>query len=589
MLLTSIEIQNYRSVFGEKLVLPLAKGMNAVVGPNNVGKSNIFRALATAFESGRVFDRRKDWPPMLTNVKPTVTMTFALPKTGRTSSERTLARYLEEYERAVNPAVTKTHISGDEIKFRVVMERAADGAGSLTQYFVTAGAGGRFLKDNDELLVKTLKQFKRCVHFVYIESGQSLTSLLEGKFRDILQSVIKEQLATEYAAAEQDRQTYVSGIRTKLLDPLTNRIGLELKDLIPEISEVQLEPYVSGLEETLTKMGVSVNDAALTDLAEKGTGVRGGVLIAMLRHLADEGRRSMIFVVEEPEAFLHPAAQESMREDLEAIAEKPNVSLLVSTHSPFIVSRQPSSRIFSVAKESNGRTFLSARAEGDAPHASMLGSLFRGRLVMEVLDRAQLIPEKAKAILVVEGYTDYRYIQTAARLLGLGNLSDDLAIIQAGAGVSERSGGASLSVMQAIVARATSDLPVIVILDSDKDGREAFHHLEKISSKTGHWKKGVNLFQYADCIKDGLGDGFPWEAEDLWSQHILSAFVAANDESATLSEKVALPRHRGGWHYGLKLNAKVPFADFLDETATQSDALGWTRFFDLLHSAHGLG
>jgi hypothetical protein len=54
--LSSIEIRNYRSIFCEtgepSLNLELGDGVNAIAGPNNTGKSNIFRALALALDPG---------------------------------------------------------------------------------------------------------------------------------------------------------------------------------------------------------------------------------------------------------------------------------------------------------------------------------------------------------------------------------------------------------------------------------------------------------------------------------------------------------------------------------------------------------
>ena len=52
MKLATIEIQNYRSLFGDDdnknhLRLELADGINTIVGPNNVGKSTIGRASSS--------------------------------------------------------------------------------------------------------------------------------------------------------------------------------------------------------------------------------------------------------------------------------------------------------------------------------------------------------------------------------------------------------------------------------------------------------------------------------------------------------------------------------------------------------------
>ena len=48
--LDKVKVKGFRSVATDDgLTLPLGSGMNAFVGPNNVGKSNVMRAIALAF------------------------------------------------------------------------------------------------------------------------------------------------------------------------------------------------------------------------------------------------------------------------------------------------------------------------------------------------------------------------------------------------------------------------------------------------------------------------------------------------------------------------------------------------------------
>ena len=345
MKLETLEVKNYRSLFadqeGRHLALRLGNGLNTIVGPNNCGKSNVFRALAVALDPDFRFDRSRDMPTAKMWAKPSITLTFVVPPTGSTSSERTLLKYLDEYERIANPSARSTFAAEGRIKLRVTIEGGEESIGTRRETFVSSGAGGRTLPAEHEVAVRSLSQFHRCFHFVFMHSGQSLETLLAGKFRAILHKVLRDDLQQEFSDAEQSRNRFVADLQSGLLSPLTERIRGELHGLFPEITDVVLRPDVRSLEETLAQMRVEVTDLALTDLADKGTGVRGGLLVAMLRHFAETGRRSMLFAVEEPESFLHPAAQESLREDLEQLANKKTVSLLVTSHSPYIVSRQP--------------------------------------------------------------------------------------------------------------------------------------------------------------------------------------------------------------------------------------------------------
>lgn len=591
MKLERIEVRNYRSLFHdydakESFVMELGDGMNAIAGPNNVGKSNVLRALSLALDPDFRFDRSLDMPAAWQWSKPTVTLTFKVPEKGRPSREKTLLKLVDTYERNVNPNVKRTYADECEIRLRVTIEGAEDSVGTRREVFVVRGGGARSLNDDDPVARKALDSFHRCFHFVKIESGQSLESLLEGNFRDILHNVLKEDLRTEFEAAEKMRTRYGEDLQGGLLKRLSDRINEEVSELFPEIKGVSLSPQVASLDETLAKMRVRVSDLAVTDLADKGTGVRGGLIIAMLRHFAEVGKRSMLFAVEEPESFLHPGAQEQLREDLEALAQRSDISLLVTTHSPYIVSRKPGSKVFGLDKDPNGRTIIKAEAAGDQPHAAVLGGLYRDSLVMEWLDRSEELPAGARLILVVEGSTDRDYAQLAVARAGRPELLQDIAFRLAGSQEGGAGGGAALAVMQALVTHAASPVPVAVLLDNDEPGLNAAGTLRQIGSKTKLWREGKELFTYRTAFKDGQKT-FGYEAEDLWPDHLAEAFLAERPEADR--GRIPRPKPDGGWHWDIEASAKGDFVEYLRENATPEDCDRWVAFIEHIRKATGLG
>lgn len=81
MKLTRVEVKSYRSLFTEPddqrgFVLELADGMNALIGPNNVGKSNLLRAVALALDPNSPFDREADMPGRMQWGLPRITLSF---------------------------------------------------------------------------------------------------------------------------------------------------------------------------------------------------------------------------------------------------------------------------------------------------------------------------------------------------------------------------------------------------------------------------------------------------------------------------------------------------------------------------------
>jgi len=591
MKLERIEIKNYRSISSGaadgSLVLDLGEGMNAITGPNNAGKSNVFRALALALDPDFEFNRMLDMPARASWAKPTVTLTFKVPKRGRSPREETLLKYVEAYERAVRPE-GRTYAADGIVKLRVTIEGAEDSAGSRRQVFVVRGVGARSLPDDHELAKKAIAQFDSCFHFVMINSGQSLESLMEGKFRDILQNVLKEDHRKQFAQAEASREAYSKALQDELLTSFTSRISEEVRGLFPEIAEVSLVPEVGSLDDTLARMRVKVSDGAITDLADKGTGVRGGLIVAMLRHFADVGRRSLLFAVEEPESFLHPAAQESLRTDLEELTTRADVSLVVTTHSPHILSRSPRSRIFAIEKTQKGVTCLKGAIAGSDEHAPLIAPLYPDPLYARWLDRCHALADEAELLLVVEGYTDRRYIELGLAAAGRSELLDAIAIIEAGAGFGPGVGGAAMAVAQAITLRSTTKAAVAVLLDSDEPGQQAEAQFAKIREKTKDWQPKKTLFSYRFAFSQESKQ-FPYEAEDLWPDHLYEGFCGSTPYSERHHGTRPRPKPEAGHHWDLTDVGKEQFLAYLADHLEAADSAKWVALLEQIRSGTGLG
>lgn len=420
-------------------------------------------------------------------------------------------------------------------------------------------------KGDPEKLTKAVKQFRQCLRFVMIESGQSLEDVLAGRFREILHTVIREHLRKQHSAAEGQRDKYIAGLQAELLEPLRDRIEAIVSSVIPEIAGVVLEPAVPDVDTTLSNVGITLKDAVDTSLGNKGTGVRGAVMVAMLRYLADQTKRSMVFAVEEPEAFLHPSAQEELRGDLESLAERRDVTLIVSTHSPFVLSRDPKARIFSIVKDAEGRTRVATIGKGDGPHSGLLGGLFRDVIVAEILDRASSIPTAARGVVLVEGFTDVLYLTQAATASGRLELVEDLHFVS--------TDGAPKLVLEATVTRAQTALPVVALLDSDETGRAA---VKMLTEKLG-FDRAAEVMTYSEIFK---GNPSGVEAEDLLPNPLMEAFIKAVGESAVLSEKKRLPGLKR-WHYGLNTSGKALIGKVVQRHAKSSD---FAEFIEVLET-----
>ncbi|MCA2245656.1 AAA family ATPase [Mycobacterium sp. WUMAC-067] len=474
MKLTHIKLSNFRSFLNEH-EFEVADGANFFVGPNNCGKSNLISALELSMDPEAVFVPERDRPAATQGKgaprQTRITLTFR--STDKSSPQSTLLDRARKYELALRKKQgrdpgrrAKTYAADGEI--RRVVTFGAQGTRQVSYQARGLGAVSLPLDSQEHIALET--QFLKVVRFGVVHSGEDLESVLNGKFREILQLVINDHLSTQLAETEKLRERYVKGLRTVLLKPLRDRVFDRVSSVFSEIRLVDLLPDVPTLSDTLSSVGITLADAASTELKGKGTGLRGAVLVSMLQYLADQSRRSLVLAVEEPEAFLHPAAQEGIAQQLEKLAERPEVTLLVTTHSPHIISRRTEARVTELRKSKDGNTHLAATARGDEGRAELLGSLFTDRGLARVLEQATSAPAGTRAVVVTEGYTDALFLRYGLEAAGRSDLIDGIHFVNAG--------GAKKVVFQAVLADSATHLPVIAVLDHDPHGRSAREHLK---------------------------------------------------------------------------------------------------------------
>jgi|APMI01.1.fsa_nt_gi predicted ATP-dependent endonuclease of OLD family len=548
MQLTRIEVKNFRS-FAEPVDVPLSEGMNVITGVNNAGKSNLLKAVRMALDAEYDFAAGRDVPAQRLFAFPRVTLTFESSRS--TSPERTFLRNLDAYERSAGVGQTYSEVG---IARLVVTYTGQRQTGLIRQeFFAVRGAGNR--RGENALNERALRQFKKIVRLVAVESGQSVQDLLNGKFREILHSTLNETMHESLLQSAQARETYVERLETNLLAPMKDRLQEISARLFPEIQTIRLVPSVSSIEDSLSTVDIQLRDAIETNLSQKGTGVAGGVLIALLRYLADSTKQSLVLAIEEPEAFLHPAAQEELRDDLEALAERKSVSLLMTTHSPFVISRSSRAQVVSVEKSADGVSQLGAIAGGDDAHANVIGSLFRDPAIPDLLDRQLEIPTAARAILLVEGETDRQFLILAMRLAGYSRRLSGLLILP------QR--GTDSLVVKALILRAEQPRPVWALLDSDAPGRNARDMLRK---RFGFPKDSV--IEYGSY----LGNLENAESEWLFPQELMQRFVDQYGEESVLKSKDLIA---GEYRYDFLPKGKSLFPEWLEGESAEGDVARW--------------
>ena len=543
MHLKSVRLRNFRSFWSDKpgpsAELELCSGVNYLAGPNNTGKSNLLRALAFALDpKAYPYDPESDRPQgHRTDIQSTVTVEFDAGPRPK-GPVATLLRYLEEYEGSVPGFAGPSLASRGLLQLHVqAWER------NRVELFLAAKAGAR--KGDDQKLTRALQQFRRVVRFVDIRSGEDLESLLKRGFKEVLGTVIGEEHTAQMDAARKARDEYVSALG-QVLRPLSRHVQERIQTYVRDVKDVDLIPFVPELEDAIAGSHFVIEDNAKTGLDQKGTGVRGATLLMLLSFIAEASKRAVVLAIEEPESFLHPHAHRALGEGLEQFTRRDDVSLLVTTHSPFIFRAVPEaaltrSKLFHVFKDPDGRSRID-ESTPDIARRSLLGM----PALAAAMERLEQVSENGKLILVVEGWSDRRYLEIASEKTGTSLAGIDIVHCQ----------GAADAAFQATLTKALHGKSrlVVALFDDDTDGVNAQNML--LQKAKPQWQRNKDVLSY----KKWLPKEKDVEAEDLFPSDVLQRFLADGGSAYEIGRRKL---ERGDWHHDFSQPGKAAFLEWL--------------------------
>lgn len=175
-----------------------------------------------------------------------------------------------------------------------------------------------------------------------------------------------------------------------------HKLALKFDVDVQDIGEWILDNLSLGFE-------MPGNGEATLALSEAGSGVQSGVLLALHRveqAAAVNPEVQFILAIEEPEAFLHPQKQKELYQGIR-VAESANLRVIVTTHSPYIISETPFTRLGLVKK--------------DGQHSALHVAEVKGKSEQETFDAYSDEVNSslffADKIVLVEGESDARVIK----------------------------------------------------------------------------------------------------------------------------------------------------------------------------------
>lgn len=329
MKLCSFTIENYRSI--KKASKIEISNLTTIIGQNNEGKSNILKALNTAFSiinkrrlitnsrfkiavrDRMLYEWERDFPVDLQDSKgkgmTSFGLTFSLDEKERDELCKTLGFYhLDEI------LSIKIEIGIQEKPAIICLQK------ELVNY-----------------TEKVVNFIALRITFNYIPAVRTDSDAME-----IVQSMVSSELRIlENNEKYKKALETIEKLRMPLMKSVSKNIKSSLQEFLPNIKDVTIEygDYVKRRPLLRENVEIVVDDGVPTNLEYKGDGVKSLVTMGLLKNRRQTELPSII-AIEEPESHLHPAAISRLKNIIEDLSRTSQI--IVSSHNPLLVNRHGS-------------------------------------------------------------------------------------------------------------------------------------------------------------------------------------------------------------------------------------------------------
>ncbi|MGP8290830.1 ATP-dependent nuclease [Vreelandella zhanjiangensis] len=321
MKIDNLRIRNFRTI-GQEQTIDLAKGLT-IVGPNSSGKTNILKAIEiifTGFENKLGYEIKSDKTFGVTTEQTTITVSF--------SGER-------------NNGDEDFYELYDELNQMLEEPRAQIDRFYLYLSFPNSGNPKYVFFTNEKKKPGTTKAFSRIQRqavsllldkFVchYVPSSKSIDEL----YSSLLQPFIKRSVSKVL----EDKVEQLHGSLKTISSHLDHQLAVAG---LPHIKAHFSFPNDS-LEELIGKFDFHLSDPNKTAIDRKGMGIQASAILASFLWITKEEKKANkypIWLIEEPESYLHPELADSCHKMLNEISRE--ALLVTTTHSLGFVPQDP--------------------------------------------------------------------------------------------------------------------------------------------------------------------------------------------------------------------------------------------------------
>ena len=386
-------VQRYRSLLDVNLKMDPDFPVT-ICGENNVGKTNFLRALNVFFNhiwDDDLFEAKRDMPQHI----------FHGARGGGAKTELTGEFFDIKNNKPISLKVTFKEGHEEEYlidKNKVTWEQA------------------------DEIL----GQFR----FVYVRSNnvnvpEIINEILED---DVLLPLDKQRsrqsvplkILKEFISKSEKATAGIEKKINKYFDELTDFDGtLQSRKIKIQFAEFErLRDAVKNMTQ------VTIDDGNSLPIESKGSGAQRAVLLSMMQFISGNSKRSVIWGIDEPEAFLQPKLQKRTFEVIQKLVSREKQPIVITTHSQHFIDLEKLENTHLFTSKITPKTYQ--RRAGikfneidtkpmKASSVAAKALAIREHLGVENNDGWKVLPKN----IIVEGEEDQKYIQTLMEMMGL--------------------------------------------------------------------------------------------------------------------------------------------------------------------------
>jgi len=272
------------------------------------------------------------------------------------------------------------------------------------------------------------------------------------KFKSNSVSEIQEYFDNE----AKDEDTKLKKVEAEIVEEMKKEaesVRDYMQDYASTLKAVQITPIVSW-KDAIKGVDVSFQfegDEKFIPMSHKGTGYRRLFMVARFRYLAEKSKgTNIIYLIEEPETFLHPTAQLDL---LNAFKELSNDNqIMITTHSPVFAGATSVNGVILCAKDGQSH-YSNASGENDTD--------FLLKIIEELgIKPSYNLRDDFEKILFVEGQDDASFYKLLCDKVVGKNLEEKVLVLP--------TGGSSVDSFINIAYFKKNGRELLLILDSDK-------------------------------------------------------------------------------------------------------------------------